>query len=83
MSVPSPRAEDVGDRRAPRRETFLAHDVGGWGALRGGGAVLVDAATKIEFADELDGLSLLGQKPMVFSIRSDGSKSISFIPCVI
>ena len=60
MSAPSPRAEDVGDRRAPRRETFLACDAGGWGALCGGGAALVDAATKIEFADELDGLSLLG-----------------------
>ena len=38
---------------------------------------------KIEFADEVDGLSLLGQKPMVRPMRSDGSKSISFIPCVI
>ena len=51
MSAPSPRAEDVGDRRVPHRETFLARDVGGLGALRGGGAALVDAATKIEFAD--------------------------------
>jgi hypothetical protein len=33
---------------------------GGFWSLRGGGAAVVDAATRITFEDELDGLSLLG-----------------------